>query len=469
MGIFNKKELKLIAQQDGELRSANERISQLEDELRTANERIAGLSKYDGITDVDAAIAQKRKDLDTIVAEHNKELQDINAKIETLKSDYNSSHQIYADLKKQIDIYTESLDLAEAGVYDPHFQFDTSEEFKSKITWVREQQKGFIKDDMAVRGGESITWNGSLPQGQAMVKREKRLMLRAFNGECDSFIASVDWNNVNKMLERIEKSYEAVNKIFDKQGIGITSRYKKLKEDELRLTYEYRLKKHEEKEQQRAIREMMREEEKVQRDIEAAQIKADKEEAMYQKALAKVQKELELANPADIEGLQKQVSDLEEKLRQTESGRERALSMAQQTRRGHVYVISNIGSFGENMYKIGMTRRLDPMDRVTELGDASVPFGFDVHAMIYSEDAPALECALHKAFHDKRVNLINLRREFFHVSLPDIEKIVHESHGIIEFTKTAEAAQYRETLALKQKVAAPELMAVEQFPESLPI
>jgi hypothetical protein len=465
MGIFNKKELA--------------RIAELENELLSANNRIFELTKYDGIADVDAAIVQKKeelallisekqKKLDAIIAEHDNKFQELKDKTDALKSDYLASHSIYSDLKKQIGVYTETLELSDYGIYEPHFQFDTSEKFKDEILSLRERQKHMVKIETAVKGGDTILWNNSLSQGQAMVKREKKLMLRAFNGECDSFVASVDWNNVNKMIERIDKSYDAINKVFEKQGISISGHYKKLKEDELRATHEYRLKKQEEKEEQRAIRDMMREEEKVQRDIEAAKIKADKEEAMYQKALEKVRKEMAAASPADAEKLQHQIADLEEKLRQTESGRERALSMAQQTRRGHVYVISNIGSFGENMYKIGMTRRLEPLDRITELGDASVPFAFDVHAMIFSEDAPALETALHKAFHERRVNMINLRREFFNVTLQEIEKIVHECHGVIEFTKIAEAEQYRETLAIKErKDKNSTKIQDELFPQSL--
>ena len=120
---------------------------------------------------------------------------------------------------------------------------------------------------------------------------------------------------------------------------------------------------------------------------------------------------------------------------------------------GYVYVISNIGSFGENVYKIGMTRRLNPQERVDELGNASVPFNFDVHAMIFSKDAPALETALHHAFEDKKVNMVNKRREFFNVTLDDIEKVVKENFdGSVEFIKTATAEQYRETLKIKQEM-----------------
>ena len=126
---------------------------------------------------------------------------------------------------------------------------------------------------------------------------------------------------------------------------------------------------------------------------------------------------------------------------------------AANARAGYVYIISNVGSFGENVYKIGMTRRLEPMDRVDELGDASVPFNFDVHAMIFSDDAPSLEAALHKAFEDRKVNMINTRREFFNVTLDEIEEVVKKNYDkTVEFTRLAPAEQYRESLKIKEKL-----------------
>jgi hypothetical protein len=353
-------------------------------------------------------------------------------------------------LKHQNELYIESLDLAEYGVYEPHFDFDVSEWYKVEVESVREEQKKMIKTGVAVFGGETITWNGSLAQGQAMVKREKKLMLRAFNGECDSFITSVEWNNVQKMEERIEKSFDAINSAYKDQGVMISVLYSKLKIKELQLSYEYKRKKREEKEEQRLIREQMREEEKVAREIETAKIKAEKEEADAQKAIEKAKKELENSDEKNRAKLEDKIRELEERLKEAEQNKKRALSMAQQTKRGHVYIISNIGSFGENVYKIGMTRRLEPMDRVKELGDASVPFSFDVHAIIFSEDAPKLERDLHAAFESRRVNAVNMRKEFFNVTLSEIEVLVKESKiGEIEFTKTAEAEEYRETLAKK--------------------
>ena len=164
--------------------------------------------------------------------------------------------------------------------------------------------------------------------------------------------------------------------------------------------------------------------------------------------------------------LHAKITELEARIAEAQRNKERAKSMAEQTRRGHVYIISNIGSFGNNIYKIGMTRRLDPMDRIRELGNASVPFPFDVHAIIFSEDAPSLERELHRAFEQKRVNKINPRKEFFNVTLQEIEKLVRKNGSNIEFIKTAEAKDYRETEAKNNEQNVGNVIK-SQYPENL--
>jgi hypothetical protein len=448
--FLKKNELLEIKQQKAEISNLNEKIVELSKE-------IAKLSKYQPIIDIDAEISKKKI-----------ELQKIEDNISDLTINYDVAKKVYDDLKHQTELYSESLDLADYGVYAPHFEFGTSEEYKAMISAEREFQKIKIQAGTAVSGGEGISWNGSVSQGEAMVKRQKKLMLRAFNGECDSFIASVDWNNVSKMQERIGKSFEAINAVYDKQGIKISNSYADSKLKELWLAYEYKRKKYEEKEEQRQIREQMREEEKVTREIEAARIKAEKEEIEAQKAIEKAKQELATADSKNQAILEAKIKELEERLKEAEQNKERALSMAQQTKRGHVYIISNIGSFGENVYKIGMTRRLEPMDRVKELGDASVPFYYDIHALIFSEDAPRLENELHVAFDNKRVNAVNYKKEFFNVSLDEIEQFVKEKKlGNFEFTKIAEAEEYRETLAIRNKKSEIAEKTDNQFPEKI--
>ena len=217
----------------------------------------------------------------------------------------------------------------------------------------------------------------------------------------------------------------------------------------------------------------MREEERAKREYEQAQREAEKEEANYQKALDKARAEIELSTGDKHDKLQAKIDKLELELKEAQEKKERAISMAQQTKRGHVYIISNIGSFGENVYKIGMTRRLEPTDRVKELGDASVPFQFDIHAMIYSDEAPTLENELHKAFTDKKVNMLNTRKEFFNVTIDEIEEKVTEIGIAAEFTKLPEAMEYRETLAILQKLNSQieqktvEQLIADEFPSSL--
>ena len=223
----------------------------------------------------------------------------------------------------------------------------------------------------------------------------------------------------------------------------------------------------------RAIQDELREEEKARREFEQAQREAEKQEAAFLKALEKARREMGLVTGVEYEKLTEKIMMLEIELTIAREKKERALSMAQQTKRGHVYIISNIGSFGENVFKIGMTRRLEPADRIRELGDASVPFKFDVHAMIYSDEARTLEYELHKAFADKKVNMLNYRREFFRVSLAEIENKIAELGFTAEFTTVPEAMEFRETLLVHGKgsaIASQELQDVlfdDDFPKSL--
>lgn len=198
----------------------------------------------------------------------------------------------------------------------------------------------------------------------------------------------------------------------------------------------------------------MREEERAQKEFERAQREAEQEEERYSRALDRARQDAENAVGAKQQKLLEQVRELEQKLLDAEQRRQRAVSMAQLTKTGHVYILSNIGSFGEHIYKVGMTRRLDPQERVDELGDASVPFAFDVHAMISAPNAPALEKALHDLLDERRLNKINRRKEFFHVTLEEIEHVVRRHHGDFKLTRQAEAAEYRKSLVVAQQNAA---------------
>lgn len=276
----------------------------------------------------------------------------------------------------------------------------------------------------------------------------------AFNGKVDTALAKVKHDNYGKIKQAIIDAYALVNHNGQPfRNARIEQEYLDARLEELKwavATHELR---QQELAEQKELREQIREEEKARREMEKAIKDAEKEERMLQKALEKARKELAGATEEQKLQYEAQLAELESKLSEAEAKGQRALSMAQQTKRGHVYVISNIGSFGEEVFKVGMTRRLEPMDRVKELGDASVPFSFDVHAMIYSDDAPALEKSLHRVFDDKSVNKVNPRKEFFKLPLSEIKQAVEQENvDDVHWTLKAEAAEYRESMSINRSI-----------------
>ncbi len=279
-------------------------------------------------------------------------------------------------------------------------------------------------------------------------------VVNAFNGKVDSILSDVKHDNFGTLQRKITDAYNLVNHngaAF--RNARILPEYLKARQQELRwavVAQELRLK---EREEQRELKERIREEERAQREFERAMKDAQKEEELIRKAMEKAQREIEKASDEQKAKYEGQLAALAEKLRAAEEKNQRALSMAQQTRSGHVYVISNIGSFGEQVFKIGMTRRLEPLDRVRELGDASVPFEFDVHAMIASDDAPTLERALHKSFLRHQMNKVNPRKEFFRVGLTAIRSEVEKCGVQAAWTMTAACREWQETQAIERAMA----------------
>ena len=335
------------------------------------------------------------------------------------------------------------------GLYKPQYSFDTPEQFKAEMDRVHDRQKEMIRAGKAASFAVSWTVGDSKREGERMQKQYCKLLLRAFNGECDAAIAKVAWNNASRMEERIRKAFDAINQLGQVMTVTLSSGYRELKLAELHLEHELAEKKREIADEQRRIREQMRDEERSLHEAEKAQADAEAEEARFQKALEKAKVELSRARGEEHGRLNEKILELQDQLADARARSIRAKSLAEMTKAGHVYIISNIGSFGEHVFKIGMTRRLEPMDRVRELGAASVPFPFDVHAMVYAEDAPALETAFHQRFKDRSVNLVNLRKEFFHVDLAELEAFAKQRGLAMAFTKVAEAREYRESAAMR--------------------
>lgn len=333
------------------------------------------------------------------------------------------------------------------SLYKPLFDFANSDQYKQKLEEIRNQQKQMIKDKSAVSYFDGWTVDGSKVKGRQMTNDNIKQILRSFNTECDNIVDKVKFNNIDNMKERLRKSYDTLNKLNSTNRISITNTYFQLKLDELSLAYEYQKKKQEEKEEQKRIRAELREQAIVQKELEEARKNTLKDKEHFEKALAKIISQLELES---IEENREVLVDKKLQLEKTLNDINQKLSdidyRQNNQKAGYVYIISNLGSFGENVYKIGMTRRLEPEERIDELSDASVPFNFDIHAMIFTEDAPKLESALHKAFENKKVNMVNLRREFFNVTLDEIKKVVQENFDkTVEFIDTPSAEQYRES------------------------
>lgn len=275
----------------------------------------------------------------------------------------------------------------------------------------------------------------------------------AFNGKVDSILSRVKHDNVGTLEQEIRDAFAVVNyngKAF--REARITEEYLNARINELKWAAVAQELKLQEREEQRRIKEQIHEEEKARREYERAMRDAAKEEELLRKAMEKAQQQIEQATSEQKVKYEQQLHELSEKLKEAEERNQRALSMAQQTKRGHVYIISNIGSFGEDVYKIGLTRRLEPLDRVKELGDSSVPFEFDVHAMIFSEDAPALECKLHRHFVMLQMNKVNHRKEFFRVDLKHIHEEVEKLGLNVKWTMAAEAKEYRESLSVEKAI-----------------
>lgn len=429
-------------------------IETLKKDLDTANNRCKELSKFEDIADLDK---EKESILTSIKEEKDKFEQEKKQNEDTIKSLEEQIASLIKECeekKSQIIELDDTILLQDFGMYSPVYDFANLEMYKGRLDEIRQQQKNMILAKTAASCSRVWTVDGSLSKGQAMTNQNIKQIVRCFNDECDVLISKVKFNNVMAYIEKIHKSADALNRMNTKNAVSLSSDYVELKVQELKLAYEYARKKQDEKEEQRRIREQMREEARLQKEIEEARKDIEKEQKHYANALDKINKQLVSCDDEERNLLLEKKAEIEKHLDELQTAIKDIDYREANKRAGYVYVISNIGSFGENVYKIGMTRRLDPMERVDELGDASVPFKFDVHAMIFSDDAPALETALHHAFENKKVNMVNARREFFNVTLDEIEDVVRKNYDkTVDFIKIPQAEQYRESKKIIEQLS----------------
>ncbi|MCW2922085.1 MAG: chromosome segregation ATPase [Thermoleophilia bacterium] len=342
------------------------------------------------------------------------------------------------ELREDVIETAEAALMQEAGVYEYRHPVDDAVAFKAQLETVKARIKDMVKKDGgAITAAKGWTVNGSEAQGRKMVADFSKLMLRAYNAEADNLVRGMKPYKLDTSMERLRKVALTIERLGKTMSIEVNDRYEALRNEELSLTADYINKLAEEKDAEREEKARLREEKKAQQEFEKQREKLLKEKQHYANAL-----ETLIAN-GDEEGaarLRAQMEDVEKAIADVDY-------RAANIRAGYVYVISNVGAFGQRMVKIGMTRRLEPLDRIRELSDASVPFNFDVHTLFFSEDAVNVETSLHQHFADRRVNRVNLRREYFYATPVEVRDALLDLAGeVLHFDETPEAVEYNQSI-----------------------
>ncbi|MGK8362910.1 DUF4041 domain-containing protein [Streptococcus oralis] len=357
-----------------------------------------------------------------------------------------------AHLNEEIAVANDNLNLQEFGFFERQYNFSDSTKYKDRLDILRMEQKSMTKNGTAGRIVSPMLLDNSKSKGRAMQNQLIKAALRGFNGEADALLVKVSVVNIDNKIKALRKAFEQLNKMYSRNLIEITYQYLELKIEELRLAAEYELKKQEEKELLREQREKEREDKKLQAEIKAKRKQLEKERDHFKKMVAKVTELLKEAKDDEVEELRRQLTEYQDKLSELDEIEEDIDYREGHATAGYVYVISNVGSFGEDVYKIGVTRRLEPLERIRELSSASVPFQFDVHALIFSEEAFALETELHNELANYKVNKVNGRKEYFKVSFDKIKGILAAHKELtVELNEMPEAFEYRQTKAIEDK------------------
>lgn len=416
---------------------------ELNAELETLRRRVDELGLLSVIE-----LAERRDQLDREIseqearlrAEHEAAVRALDDETRAARAQLAELQYQLAELRAQVVTTEDTAMLQEVGIYEYRHPLGDAVAYQAELKALRDAIRTMARNDgNAITSAINWTVNGSVTEGRRMVRQTSKLMLRAYNAEADNLVRGMKPYRLASAIDRLNKAAAAIQRLGTAMQIEITSDYHRLRITELELTADYLARREEEKERAREERERLREEQRAQRELDAERRRLEKERRHYEAALEKI-----LAN-GDEEGAARLRSQLEDV--------ERAISdvdyRAANIRAGYVYVISNIGSFGPNMVKIGLTRRLDPLDRIRELGDASVPFRFDVHALFFSEDAVGIEAELHRRLADRRVNRVNQRREFFRATPDEVKQHLVELAGeLLTYNDEAEALEYHQSVNL---------------------
>ncbi|MFI9191103.1 DUF4041 domain-containing protein [Streptomyces californicus] len=396
-----------------------------------------------------ALLSQAQAQAEEVVKEARQTVKDIKREAKqaakdaetTRKETERQRNEIYqaesrlTELHAQIVTTDETVLLQQAGIYAYRHQLHDAVAYRSRLDSLKAEIKDLARNNHAVLAATDWTVNGSAREGRKMIRDFSKLMLRAYNAEADYAVRTMRPHRLTSLVDRLYKSRETIAKLGATMHIRISDAYHDTRVRELQLTADFLQKKDEEKEAQRETRAREREEAAAQRELDREREKLNKELNHYEAALERLRSQ----------GNHDAVRDMEAKLAEIQQALQDVDARAANVRTGYVYVVSNIGAFGDSIVKIGMTRRLEPLDRVYELSGAAVPFRFDVHALIFSKDAVGLETRLHQEFADRRVNRVNNRKEFFYVTPTEVRTALERFAGehLVEFSETPQALEWR--------------------------
>ena len=388
-----------------------------------------------GLSDERAQAASLRVDVQQL-QQRRDALRAETATLDRFSAELPAMRAEHAELSRQLVETRETAILQEVGVYQYRHPLDDALAYKARLAGLQARIKDAVRAGNAVRGATNWTVNGSARDGAKMVREFSKLMLRAYNNEADNAVRSMKPYTLESSVARLQKARDTIIRLGGTMNIAITDPYHRLRVEELELTADYLAKVAEEKERAREEKARLREEEIARREFECEQERLRKEHAHYETAVTALRQQ------GDQDGADQAAA----KLTEIQDAIDGITRRAANIRAGHVYVISNLGAFGPDMVKIGMTRRLDPLDRVRELGDASVPFRYDVHAMVFSDDAVGLETHLHRQLADRRINLVNMRREFFRAHPTEVREILARlDASIVTWVDEPEALEWHQS------------------------
>lgn len=440
-----------------------EKEKELDDKLKIKKEKLDGLDKkFEDLEkekniQLDLKLKNKQYELDNIEKAFKQkekiENKKLDLKLKDKQKELDDKTKKLEELQNEIIHVEDELNLQSYGLYEPKYKFIDSISYKERLDEVRKEQKLMIKEKTAAVATKVLHVDGSKSKGNAFTNANIKQILRTFNLESEIIIGKVKHSNLENSKKRLQKSFDQLNRLYQREAVKITQHYFNLKLDEMYIAYEYELKKQEEKELLHEAREKEKEEKRIQKELEKEKKKFDKENVKIEKEIEEVKQKLTAAANEEKAKLEAEIKKLQEALNNNNAEIKKINEWKETPGAGYVYIISNIGSFGEGVFKIGVTRRDNPEERIRELSSASVPFRYDTHVFIFSKDAYELEKELHERFDKQRVNKINRRKEFFKITIDDVKQIVEENKGAVHsFVEKPDAAEYYDTLKIEKQL-----------------